>query len=312
MGELVTEGLTKRYGGSAKALDAVSFSAPSSGIFALIGRNGAGKTTLVRILATELEPTAGRASINGLDVVRDDKKLRERIAIVPQEARTISWMTPKQSATSYLMWRGFSISEARKRADESLARLKLEKSADKLNRLLSGGTKRKVLTAMVLASEADIIFLDEPTTGLDPISRKDFWEILRELAKDRFIFLTTHYLEEAEQLADTLGILGAGRLVAVGSVPSIRGMTRHQYSVKLPANAEVPRVTQGEVIKGRNGEVQIFTTEDEAFDISRRLSVSGTRFSVSPVSLDDIFFQLVGESPLEQEAPVGAEGGWSA
>jgi ABC-2 type transport system ATP-binding protein len=235
--------------------------------------------------------------------VKDDKRLRERIAIVPQEARTISWMTPKQSALAYLMWRGFGHAEAKKRAEESLARLKLDKVADTLNRSLSGGTKRKVLAAMVLASEAEIVFLDEPTTGLDPISRRDFWEILRELAKDRFIFLTTHYLEEAEQLADTLGILGEGRLVAVGTVPSIRGRIRYQYSIKLPANTTVPGVAQGEVTTGRDGQVQILTNEDEAFAISRKLSVAGTRFSIGPVSLDDIFFQLVGESTLaEQEA----------
>jgi len=313
MDQLITNGLSKRYGQKTDALQDVTFSAPSSGIFALIGRNGAGKTTLVRILATELAPTSGSASINGIDVVKEDKKLRERIAIVPQEARTISWMTPKQSTLTYLMWRGFEYSEAKKRAEESLARLKLDKYADTLNRLLSGGTKRKALAAMVLASEADIIFLDEPTTGLDPISRKDFWVILRELAKDRFIFLTTHYLEEAEQLADTLGILGEGRLVAVGTVPSIRGRIRYQYSVKLPANSPVPGISQGEVTTGRNGEVQILTNEDEAFSISKRLSVAGARFSIGPVSLDDIFFQLVGESThAEQEAAtLGNEGGGS-
>jgi len=312
--QLVTENLSKRYGTSSMALQDVSFSAPSTGIFALIGRNGAGKTTLVRILATELVPTSGSASINGIDVVKDDKRLRERIAIVPQEARTISWMTPKQSTLTYLMWRGFDYSEAKKRAEESLARLKLDKFADTLNRKLSGGTKRKALAAMVLASEADIIFLDEPTTGLDPISRKDFWEILQELAKDRFIFLTTHYLEEAERLADTLAILGGGRLVGVGSVPSIRGRTRYQYSVKLPAKSQVPAVSQGEVTTGRNGEVQILTNEDEAFAISKKLSVAGARFSIGPVSLDDIFFQLVGESTQgEQEAAtVSNGGGWSA
>jgi ABC-2 type transport system ATP-binding protein len=311
--QLITENLTKRYGSSAKALDGVSFSAPSSGIFALIGRNGAGKTTLVRILATELAPTSGSASINGIDVVKEDKRLRERIAIVPQEARTISWMTPKQATLTYLMWRGFEYSEAKKRAEESLSRLKLDKVADTLNRSLSGGTKRKALAAMVLASEADIIFLDEPTTGLDPISRRDFWEILRELAKDRFIFLTTHYLEEAEQLADTLGVLGEGRLVAVGTVPSIRGRIRYQYSIKLPANAPVPGVAEGEVTTGRNGAVQILTNEDEAFALSKKLSIAGTRFSIGPVSLDDIFFQLVGESThSEQEAAnLGGEGGGS-
>ncbi len=314
MDQLITEKLSKSYGGSSMALKDVSFSAPSSGILALIGRNGAGKTTLVRILATELAPTSGSASINGIDVVREDKRLRERIAIVPQEARTISWMTPKQSTLTYLMWRGFEYSEAKKRAEESLARLKLDKYADTLNRKLSGGTKRKALAAMVLASEADVIFLDEPTTGLDPISRRDFWEILRELAKDRFIFLTTHYLEEAEQLADTLAVLGGGRLVAVGTVPSIRGRIRYQYSISLPANSPVPEVARGEVTTGKNGEVQILTNEDEAFAISKKLSVAGSRFSIRPVSLDDIFFQLVGESTQgEQEAaPPGADGGWSA
>ena len=314
MGELVTEGLSKQYTKGAKALQEVSMSVPSSGIFALIGRNGAGKTTLVRILATELAPTSGRAWINGIDVVKEDKRLREKIAIVPQEARTISWMTPKQSTLTYLMWRGFEYSEAKKRAEESLAKLKLERYSDTLNRNLSGGTKRKALASMVLASEAEIIFLDEPTTGLDPISRREFWEILRELAKDRFIFLTTHYLEEAEHLSDTLGILGEGRLVAVGTVPAIRGRTRYQYSLKLPPNSAVPRVSKGEVMTGKSGEVQILTNEDEAFDLSKRLSVEGARFSVSPVSLDDIFFQLVGESTnAEQEAAtINGDGGWSA
>ncbi|MDG6914852.1 MAG: ABC transporter ATP-binding protein [Nitrososphaerota archaeon] len=309
-GQLVTERLSKRYGSSGMALQDVSLSAPSSGIFALIGRNGAGKTTLVRILATELAPTSGRAWINGIDVVADDKRLRERIAIVPQEARTVAWMTPRQSTLTYLMWRGFPYGEAKRRADESLGRLRLDRFADRLNRTLSGGTKRKALAAMVLASEADIVFLDEPTTGLDPVSRREFWEILRELAKDRFIFLTTHYLEEAEQLADTLGVLGRGRLVAVGSVPSIRGRTRYQYSVKIPAGARVPEVSHGEVTTGKGGEVQILTDEDEAFAISRKLSVGGSRFSVSPVSLDDIFFQLVGEPTQEDaeaaQAPEGA------
>ena len=309
MGELTARGLTKFYQ-STKALEAISFSAPSSGIFSLIGRNGAGKTTLVRILATELEPTSGSASINGLDVVEDDKRLRERIAIVPQEARTVAWMTPKQSATTYLMWRGYTYSEAKKRAEESLARLKLERVADKLNRTLSGGTKRKALAATVLASEADIIFLDEPTTGLDPISRREFWEILREIARDHFIVLTTHYLEEAEQLADTQAILGQGNLVAVGTVPEIRGRTRYQYSVKLPAHSKVPIAPRGEVTTGKNGEVQILTNEDDALTLSRRLTEAGEKFSVGPVSLDDIFFQLVGESArAEQEAVAESQGG---
>lgn len=294
MKELVCERLTKHYG-TTRALESVSFSVPTSGIFALIGRNGAGKTTLVRILATELQPTSGSAWINGIDVIKEDKKLRERIAIVPQEARTIAWMTPSQTISSYLLWRGFRLGEAKRRATESLVRLGLEKYASKLNRTLSGGTKRKVLAATVLASESDIIFLDEPTTGLDPISRREFWEILRELGRDRFIFLTTHYLEEAEQLADNIGILKDGHLLAVGSLASLRGRIRYQYSIKLPPKVSPPSAVHGEVTTGKNGESQILTNEDEAFAISRELSEDGVRFSISPVSLEDIFFQLVGE-----------------
>src|ERR1700691_1249744 len=105
-GELVTEGLTKSYGKGKLALSSVSFAVPTSGIFTLIGRNGAGKTTLTRILATLLEPSSGRATIDGLDVMNDARRLRERIAVVPQEGRTVSWMTPRQTISSYLMWRG--------------------------------------------------------------------------------------------------------------------------------------------------------------------------------------------------------------
>lgn len=293
--------MTKHYKNT-KALESVSFSVPSNGVFALIGRNGAGKTTLIRILATELEPTSGRASINGIDVVREDKRLRERIAIVPQEARTIAWMTPKQTVLSYLLWRGFGYGEAKKRAEESLSRLGLEENGNKLNRMLSGGTKRKVLAATVLASEADIIFLDEPTTGLDPISRREFWEILRELGKDRFIFLTTHYLEEAEQLADMIGILKDGHLVAYGSLASLRDRIKYQYSIKLPSKVPPPGFVEGEIMTGAHGETQILTNETEAFSVSRKLSEGGLRFSISPVSLDDIFFQLVGEATGDDQS----------
>jgi ABC-2 type transport system ATP-binding protein len=266
----------------------------------------------VRILATELAPTSGGAWINGIDVVREEKRLREIIAIVPQEARTVSWMTPNQTVRAYLMWRGYGYSEAKKRAEESLARLKLEKVGDKLNRLLSGGTKRKILAATVLASEAQVIFLDEPTTGLDPISRREFWGMLKDMARERFFVLTTHYLEEAEQLADTIAILGSGHLVATGTIASIREKTRFQYSVKIPPMATtIPTVSQGEVVTGKNGETQILTNEDEAFAISRRLSEAGTRFSIGPVSLDDIFFQLVRESALEDDSVRHGDVGWS-
>ena len=147
-GMVVCSGLTKIYSGSKRrALDSLSFSIPASGIFVLIGRNGSGKTTLVRILATELEPTMGEAFIDGIDVMRNPKALRERIAIVPQEARTVPWMTPIQTVLSYLLWRGFEYGEAKQKAMESLERLGIGGQAKMLNRTLSGGNRRKVLVS---------------------------------------------------------------------------------------------------------------------------------------------------------------------
>lgn len=294
MGKLECKALTKVYQDQRTALDNVSFSVDTAGIFGLIGRNGAGKTTLIRILSTELEPTSGSAAIDGADILTQPDKLHERIAIVPQEARAIRWMTPKQTVFSYLLWRGYPYKEANRLACESLAKLGLEQYADVLNSRLSGGTKRKVLIATVTASEADIIFLDEPTTGLDPISRRELWDILRDLGKTRFIFLTTHYLEEAEQLADRIGILKEGKLISIGTLSELRSSSKYQYSVKLPPKTAVPQTSDAEVTVSTSGYTQIMTNETEAFRLGRLLSEQNVKFSITPVTLDDIFFHLVG------------------
>jgi ABC-2 type transport system ATP-binding protein len=293
--ELTCDRLTKIYGNSkTKALDSVTFSLASHGIFVLIGRNGSGKTTLVRILATELEPTSGSAKINGLDVVREARKLRERIAIVPQEARPIPWMTPMQTVLSYLLWRGFGYGQAKQRALETLERLGLGGSLNSLNRSLSGGMRRKVMVATVLSSEAEVVFMDEPTTGLDPISRREFWETLREIGKERFTFLTTHYLEEAEQLADQIGMLDRGKLVRIGTLEQLQKSVTYNYSIKIlskPAPT-LPELEKGEVVTAMDGNIRVLTSEEEAFRISRELTKAGYKFTINPVSLDDIFFYL--------------------
>jgi ABC-2 type transport system ATP-binding protein len=282
-------------------------------MFVLIGRNGSGKTTLVRILATELEPTSGVATINGIDVVNEPRRLREKIAIVPQEARPIPWMTPMQTVLSYLLWRGLNYAEAKEKASESLEKLGLSGYSNTLNRMLSGGMKRKVLVATVLSSEAEIVFLDEPTTGLDPISRREFWEILREIGKERFTFLTTHYLEEAEQLADQIGVLDSGRLIRLGTLEDLRQGVNYNYSMRLlskPAPDFLASL-KGEILTGRDGVVRILTAEEEAFRISRELSKGGFKFTINPISLDDIFFYLVnregGKGVGVQEEPDAEE-----
>lgn len=288
-----------------KALDSITFSIPSKGIFVLIGRNGSGKTTLIRILATELEPTSGSATINGIDVVNDPVRLREKIAIVPQEARAVPWMTPMQIVTSYLLWRGFGYGEAKQRAKDTLEKLGLSEEADTLSRRLSGGIRRKVLVATVLASEAEIIFLDEPTTGLDPISRKEFWDFIKEVARDQFTFLTTHYLEEAEELAGRIGVLDRGKLIRIGTMDQLRQSVNYSYSIKIPLGPRLPelKVKKGEVVKGKDF-YRILTGEDEAFRISRELAKRGCKFAINPVSLEDVFFYIAnqrGGKPLENQ-----------
>jgi len=292
---ILCDHLTKIYGNNnAKALDSVNFSLPSHGIFVLIGRNGSGKTTLVRILATELKPTSGSATINGIDVVNEARLLREKIAIVPQEARPIPWMTPMQTVLSYLLWRGFDYGEAKQRAFQALERLGLGGASNALNRQLSGGMKRKVMVATVLSSEAEVIFLDEPTTGLDPISRREFWGTLREIGKERFTFLTTHYLEEAEQLADHIGILDRGVLLRMGTLEELRRSVNYNYGLTLPSSPAppIPALEVGEVVTGTDGAVRILTVEEEAFRVSRELARKGFKFTINPLSLDDIFFYL--------------------
>src|SRR5579872_3468509 len=292
---LSCENLTKIYGDrDKKALDAVTFSVPATGIFVLIGRNGSGKTTLVRILSTELAASSGTASIDGIDVQKKPELLREKIAIVPQEARTVPWMTPLQTVSSYLMWRGFPYGEARRRGRIALEKLGIESYANALNRTLSGGNRRKVLVATVMASEADIIVLDEPTTGLDPISRREFWDLLRKVGRERFTFLTTHYLEEAEVLGDEIGILDHGKMVRIGTLDELRKSVPYSYALNIPLveNMARPKVQTGEVVKGDDS-YRVLTTEEEAFKISRDLSKSGYRFSINPVSLDDIFFYVL-------------------
>jgi ABC-2 type transport system ATP-binding protein len=296
-GELLCNGLTKVYSGTkgSKALDDVSLEVKAQGVFSLIGKNGAGKTTLIRILATQLEPSGGSAQLLGMDVVRDARKLREKIACIPQEARSIPWMTPMQTVVSYLLWRGVPYAEGKKKATEALSKVGIAKQMDSLNRKLSGGQRRKVMVAAVLAADSEITFLDEPTTGLDPISRKELWGSLEELSKERFLILTTHYLEEAEHLASNIGILDHGKLAGIGTLEQLRSLVRHQYSIRLPAGVTIPDVKDGTVTMGKDGEVQILTGEDEAYSLSGELLREGAKVSISRISLDDVFFHLVGE-----------------
>ncbi len=301
MNVIKCENLTKKYRGSDRlALDSVNLSIPAKGIFALIGRNGAGKTTLVRILATQLALTSGTATVDGFDVMKDPVPIRSMIAVVPQEARTVGWISAAQEIQTYLLWRGYGFREANAMARRALAQLGIEKYANEKNQALSGGTKRKVLAAAAIASGARMLFLDEPTTGLDPIAREELWELLSRLKRTHFIFLTTHYLEEAERLADTIAIMHDGKILAMGSLESLRKGMRYSHSVRFKGRVNLGKV-DGRRTVGKDGYTQVFISEKGAYDISKKLLARGISFSINPVSLDDIFYYYVKSGLNESE-----------
>lgn len=285
--------LSKTYSAGNLALDEVSFNFNRNGIFSLIGKNGAGKTTLIRVLSTQLMPSAGRASINGFDIVDQARDIREIIAAVPQEARAVPWMTPLQTITSYLMWRGYTHSTSMNMGRDILRTLGMERQENLKNRNLSGGQKRKVLVATALVSEAKVIFLDEPTTGLDFISRKELWNILTSLKRDRLIVLTTHYLEEAEELGDIIGVMDHGRIVAFGSLNKLRKMTRYPLGIRIFSSDYAIPDNVGEVKKLSEKEVQVYTSEEDAYNLVNDLLSKRIKFTVQQISLNTIFETLV-------------------
>ena len=294
--DISVSGISKTYAAGNMALTGVSFNFSLNGIFSLIGKNGAGKTTLIRILSTQLLPSSGKASINGMDVVNQAKEIREIVAAVPQEARAVPWMTPLQTLTSYLMWRGYTHSRSMDMGRDVLRTLGLEKQEDMKNRNLSGGQKRKVLVATALASEATLIFMDEPTTGLDFISRKELWEVLVSMKRDRLIILTTHYLEEAEELGDLLGIMNEGKMVGFGSLDELRRRVKFPLGIRIfSRDFSVPDHI-GDVVTLSNNELQVNTTEDGAYRLVNDLLARHIKFTVQEISLNTIFESMVNGS----------------
>lgn len=290
------EDLGKTYPGGTKALDDVSFSIPRGQIFCLLGRNGAGKTTLLRILATQLRPTSGRASVFGLDVVKEAKSIRGRIAVVPQEARPQMLLSPYDHIFYYCLIRGLSRADARTKTREVMDELGLWDHKDKLAADLSGGLRQRVIIGMALTSEPEVAFLDEPSIGLDPLGRRTVWRLVRNLTKRGVtVLLTTHYMDEAEALADRLLIVDKGRTAFLGTVEE----------AKAAVNAKMRVMIEPLVAANSNGrEVLTPASNQEVLAIVERGLREGRKVTFKPPSLEDAFIQIVGESIDEEEEPI--------
>jgi len=214
-----TQGLVKRFGEEVLAVDSIDLSIPTNTIYALLGPNGAGKTTTISMLTTLIEPTSGRAQVTGLDVVQQADQVRQRIGVTFQEIVLDPDLTGRESLDFHARLYDIGKAERLAKIDDLLKLVELDEAADRRTNTYSGGMKRRLELARGLITNPEVLFLDEPTQGLDPQNRTNIWEYIRTLKTNTnlTLLLTTHYMDEAEALADRVGIMDHGRIVVEGS-----------------------------------------------------------------------------------------------
>jgi ABC-2 type transport system ATP-binding protein len=282
------QGLEREYRGGLKAVRGIDLEVSPGEVYGFLGPNGAGKTTTVRMLVTLLRPTGGRASVAGFDVAREPHEVRRRIGVALQEAALDQLMTGRELMRLQATLHGIAPDQVVSRADDLIGRVGLTEAADRRVGTYSGGMRRRLDLAMALVHHPEVLFLDEPTTGLDPVSRLTLWEEVRRLRADgTTVFLTTQYLEEADQLADRVGIISEGRIVAEGTPAALKAEVGHPHlDITL---AELPDEDLGRArdVLGRFGETR---PPGEGCHLS--VSLRGGATEVAPVvrALDDAGF----------------------
>jgi len=284
--------LGKTYPGGTEALKDVSFRISKGEVFCLLGRNGAGKTTLLRVLATQLMPTAGRAKVFGSEVVRGAKAIRRRIAALPQEARPQMMLSAYDHVRLMCLIRGMSREDALKRTERVLRQFELWEHKDKLCADLSGGLRQRVLLCMALIADPELLFLDEPTIGLDPLGRRQVWAAIRRLAGAGVtVLLTTHYMDEAEKLANRLAIIEKGRLVFLGTVDE----------AKAKAGVGMRLIVESAQGDADSRQVVHPSSDQEILAVVERSIREGLKVTFQPPSLEEAFIHIVGGS-IDDEA----------
>ncbi|MEO3861182.1 ATP-binding cassette domain-containing protein [Acrocarpospora sp. B8E8] len=308
------EGLVKRYG-KTTALAGIDLGGRQGSVLGVLGPNGAGKTTAVRILATLLRPDEGRAAVGGLDVVRQAAKVRRMIGLTGQYASVDEDLTGMENLVLIGQLLDLRRSEARARAKELLDDFGLAEAANRTAKTYSGGMRRRLDLAASLVGRPDVLYLDEPTTGLDPVKRDDVWTIIRSLVGDGVtVLLTTQYLEEADALADDISVIDHGKVIANGSPAELKRVVGGQTVLARPADparledaaAVLASVAGRPADSPTRGVVAVPVDGDAAFtEIVRRLADAGivvTELSLRLPSLDEVFFTLTGRHTEEEAA----------
>jgi ABC-2 type transport system ATP-binding protein len=323
---IVTEGL-RRHFGPIKAVDGVDLAAPAGTVLGLLGPNGAGKTTIVRILTTLLDPDGGSARVAGYDVVRDAEALRSVIGLAGQYAAVDENLTGRENLDLVGRLYHLGRSEASRRADEMLERFELTDAASRTVKTYSGGMRRRLDLGASLVGRPQVLFLDEPTTGLDPRSRFGLWDVIRELVNDgTTLLLTTQYLEEADRLADHIAVIDGGRVIAEGTSDELKSRVGGDLlALRVADRARVAEAAAAIADLGsgapqvvaESGEVSLPVREGASIlaEVVRRLDAAGLEISdlaLGRPSLDDVFLALTGhvaeaagEDGEETEPPRG-------
>jgi ABC-2 type transport system ATP-binding protein len=303
-------GLRKSFGQS-RAIDGIDLTVAEGSVFALLGPNGAGKTTTVQILSTLIHPDAGEVRVAGHDPVRDSEAVRKVIGLTGQSTAVDSLLTGEENLLLMADLHHLGREEGRRKVDELMQRMELADEARKPAATYSGGIRRRLDLAMTLIGDPQILFLDEPTTGLDPRSRRTVWSIVRELVEHGVtIFLTTHYLEEADKLADQVVLMDRGRVVADGTPEELKrlipgGHVRLEFADEdtvRAARLALPEASDEDVLALRIPSDAGTDALRSALDRLAASSVAVERISIHTPDLDDVFLTLTGRPQGDEAA----------